>query len=1711
MAHITDKGGDSNGITTGQRRQLDPSKPADPSEGVSGFLGNLASDASGVLSKLPRAAYEVGSAVGGDIAQIDTNIFEEVEGGDADWQLDTWNKLAEPILTESVPKTANVLSGGQIDFWKEIAEGGGLGEAMQAQKEFQEQTLRNFYEQPASFTLEHLGNVSLVSSGAGAALGKAAAGASARAGGAAARTGGITGAKKAARAQRKADLKEGKAPTTSPRRARQEVLREIEQQGGRAGSLAKASRLSSRTIGRPYSAAARKAVGTKIPGLGGRYTGTDPETGEPTPRGPLGSRGGGIGPTGTGAGAAAAGSLADMTLTGGVGGAVAGTLLSARRAGARSQSLADLTKQVRRPRSVPEGEFSPTAQRTREQIHRFMDNTPMGRKLAQSRFSQAGRGVRRTMSRTRQAMAKHRANLNARFDMGKATQRIARGIQQRYSQLADEGVNVPRRSMDTKKSTQTQLEQDPAQMGRVMDEIEQANQRRAERGEDPIDIPGTRDLDWSLTRVAQAERAQGLPEGSLQRLVTRKVQLDDLLESQDEAQRLAREAGEAQGMSPDEIDQMLRQNMSSELMQPQQGNVAWSQLDESTKDVVNRAARTWRSWQREHEAQLIQEGRIATQQGAVRMTQRRPTQRVARNTDTGDLDFNTDPDAVMRGDQQAQNLTVDEVPQYLADQHRRVQKLEQDPNATPDQVQKARADLDKAEKRWEKEEPTNDIYEPMGPDEQPPTERVSPEAGTQKKLRRKQRLIDKAERDVNRQTQLVRDKFAAHRAEALDRYNELHTEMRMREKEALNADPETAQGQQEWDTYARAYEQLNAFENELVLSGIGGRPQPMRDLAAQIEGKLSDLLYYARNSDELAPDEAALARFNEAVGELEQVQSLMPEVSPILAMIGREGLSGVSPELRALHRAARANPRLADTPEYQQALAWASNRTSRAGNAQVQGSPRHQWAANRGQSSVRRGRQALGSQGGDYFDQQIRELQDLARRYQDESRDFEQHLAQTQSQARAHLEDLARKQQKLQAARTRMKNFQDDVNQRLETAPRHYREALRFAREEAPELDRMLREDLQVPHHLVDELNLTGLPTTLEELADAGVNVSYVSTKAAEPDGFMARPTGALSATAQRRFRRAHASGDINAEDQPSIIIPKEQMDIVTRKLRDDAVSYIHQKFGRTPRQALEEAGYSRGKVDEIMEEAEGKTTYDEAGNVISRTRPQPHVLSEKMADIGFARADNAKFAKNLQRSDEAPRSDIWLKESLADIAHDALTPGKFEKTMSAIYDPVMGAWKAQVLAFRPAWQVFNFLGNNIMPIIGGGATPSQLYRYLPMAARARMRWGRGEPSDVPGLSRSRSGELFDTSTSMGEYQRDISQTATLGRNVGQAASERFSQIPMVDEAARTRPGRFVRGATSRVGGWAKQAVEGAFRFNSFFDHTYRASVYLSQLEEGANPNQAIRAAKQTLGDYTTMSPVERQVVRRSFPFYAWTRHITQLTAKQLKPSNIDRFAMQAMFIEIWGEPNEQEEMLPHYRRGDIQISEGGEDGDPSFISVGGANPFMDVTRPFVSGGRPSLRSTASLMSPLAQMGLSNMTGIRPLTQRPYSRPYERLDPQGRPIPTAPSIPDQLVDMSPQASLLRSGYRRASGETLARYGNDQPVLAEGVEEPSLLEKAGRQLFGITSGQEDVAQRAKRRQQRFERAANQRFGYQEKLKRYQQEGSDSPLRDLPLIP
>lgn len=1812
MASVRDRAGSVRGSSRGggggSRASLDAATKDQ------GFFGNLGSDIADLFHTAPRAAIEMAKAPITDIGQVPVNLASEAAGGDPDWQLDTWSKVIEPWVTESIPSTLDVAFGAP---W-EVAKGIGRGEPIEGAKAAQEEAkghAQDFYERPASFTLEHLGNVSIAGSVASRPLGAAASKLSGRAGTSA----GLSATKKAARATRKADRRAGQRPTTSPRRARQEALAEIASEGGTAGRLAKGSLVSQNIVGHPYQAALSKAVNARVPGLGGRAT-----AGE-TPEGAIAARGGNTAPGAGALAGMAAGSLADLGLTGGLAGATIGTLASARRAGAQSQSLGSLTRQVARPRTAPEaGEFSPTAQSIRSNAQAFADS-PLGQRLGQSRLSQTGRGVRKAASRTKKATDEARSSIRERFDSAKAEQRIARGINQHRNQLREAGVDLP--AEPRVGGIQRRLETDPAEMGRVMDDIERVNRQRREAGQEPIDVPGSRDLDWALTRVREAERAGDFAEGELQRLVTRKAQLGDLAEPHGEAQRLAREYGEQQGMTPDEVNRTLRQSMSTETMLPDEA-ATYRQLDPEARRAVDNAAETWRGWQRHQETRLAQEGLLDPKGLAVQASERKPTTRVVREGEGGEIRFDMDPDQlelqggglpptpeghtrVWRGmsdqDVPAEELAhldasapgelerrgqmfyrsreqaeahadslrqqgiedadvryvdvpdeelqtggddllatlrdvsgapgegevrltperaaqarranvatqIDRVPQYVADQHRRVQRLRRE-GADEQTLQRAQRDLSEAEERWAKEQPTNVTFEPIPTDEPPPAVNVPPGGQARAALQRRGLLVERLEGETSKRREAIRESRVAHQAEAMDRYNELHAEVRRREKEALNKDPATAEGQQAWDQYARAYEQLDAFENELVLASVGGRPKPMRNTAEAIQNKLEGILRYARNTEDFVPGSDELAALNEALGELEKVHATLPEVGPILALIGREGIGGGSPELRSLHRAAEANPRLAETPEFQQALSYASRRTSRRGYEQIEGSGRQQHWLRRGQRAQRQGREAL--EGGFAIEREVAELGQLVSRYKEQARPFEQKLAKTQSKARAQLQDLAKHEQRLERARRKYDEFRENINHRLEATPEHYRPALRFARDEAPELDRMLREDFEVPHEIVDDLELENLPQTLQELHDAGVNPTYVHTMEAEGLGRTAHSgrSPELGETEAKRFKRARHSGNVFAEDQPGVLIPASQMQMVQQMLHNDMVKFVERKFSKRPRQVMEDAGYSRGRIDEIMEEARGHTTYDEdTGELIEHRKPQPHVLEHEMKKLGFANLQTNQALQPLRRyGTEAPEG-LWMPENMGKIAADALTSGNLEKSLRTFFDPLMGVWKASVLALRPAWQVYNMAGGAIMSIVGGGATPAEMVRYLPDAVRARRRFGRGDPSGVPGMNRQVSAELFDTTTSTGAYRRDIRAAEEGFGRQGEGLRGAVGQLPSMQNLSQSKiaqslPGRMVKGATSRVGGRAGRIVEGSFRLNSFFDHVFRSTVYLSQLERGANPAAAVRMAKKTLGDYTTMSPFERQVIRRSFPFYAWTRHISQLTLRQLAPGNINRFSMMASVMQTVGEPNKWEEMLPAYAAGDIHVGTS-EEGEPIFLGMGGINPFTDVTAPIIFGGGFSFRGLTKQLNPLASAGLSRLTGIEPLTMQPYSRPYPEVDEQGRAIPTAPPFHQQLIDMVPQARYAQQIGRRVSGETLARYGSDDPVLIPGSDDRSVLGE-GAQLLGASVRPMDVQGMKARRDERWERALRQRQQYQAELEQYRNsERSQSPLRDLPFIP
>ena len=1048
---------------------------------------------------------------------------------------------------------------------------------------------------------------------------------------------------------------------------------------------------------------------------------------------------------------------------------------------------------------------------------------------------------------------------------------------------------------------------------------------------------------------------------------------------------------------------------------------------------------------------------------------------------------------------------VDDVPQEVVDAHREFQRLRDDPATTSEQLEAARARLAEQESIWDADRAGNVRYEALDANELPDVKRLKPSEQQQRVIKDRNRRVRQAEKNLERAQEQVRQRRSAHQADALDRYNRMYKEMRNLEKQAMKHDPTTAEGRAAWDRYHEMFERLDQFEAEMELAAVGGRPRAMRETAEQLQSEIDQLIHYARNLDEAsAPTPDSYQRFERALEELEEFQNLIPEIGPTLAMVGREQvIPGPSREARALLNLAKTNRRMMYQPEWQQAMSIA---------VQQPNVRRYRSLVSPGQQQqihgrlVGRAERALEQVEPTYsFERGVGRIESLVERYREHSRQFEQKLTKSQLKAREQLRNLRRKEQALENAVRRRDEYVERVNQSIDVAPRPMRPALKFARQ-AQQMEEVLLRDFGVPEDVVRALELENLPQTLEQLHQAGVNPTYVHVMEQE-FGLTPRTGRArdLRRTVASRFKRARQSGQIFMEDLPHIVIPATQIQMFRQVQMNNIVRWIEDAFGKTPEQVMKEGGIPQERINQVMREAKGKRERVlEDGTVVPGRKPQHHVLEAEMRKLGHA-AYNSQDFQGLRDWSSRPDVDLWVPETFGKLFSEAFETGRIERFLQGTYDPAMGVWKAGVLALRPAWQVYNITGMITMSLMGGRVSPRDMLPFLRQAFEARRRYGRGEYDQMPGVSRQLADELFDTGTSMGEYRRDISALGDAGRTFenwlvrNTAVGQKIQDSPIGQTGM-----RYFRKAQEELG----RTVEASFRFNNFFDHLFRATVYYSRLSEGSSPSAAVRYAKRTIGDYRNMTPFERATVRRMFPFYAWIRHISQLSARQLGPDHINNFVMYAGVAQVLGEPNHYEEKLPAWGRGDIHVGYSDE-GHPMFIGTRGINPYTDALDPIIFGGDFSLRGMQRNFNPLVQMALENQTGIDSMTMRPFSRPYPILNEQGQEIPSAPPLGQQLVNTLPQARFVQNVWRRATGDTLSRYGTGEPIVIPGATEPSLVGQ-GAQLLGASVRPIDVHALEERRENAFDAAVRQRQRYEEEraVHEQQRQAQSLPSRLLP---
>ena len=201
---------------------------------------------------------------------------------------------------------------------------------------------------------------------------------------------------------------------------------------------------------------------------------------------------------------------------------------------------------------------------------------------------------------------------------------------------------------------------------------------------------------------------------------------------------------------------------------------------------------------------------------------------------------------------------------------------------------------------------------------------------------------------------------------------------------------------------------------------------------------------------------------------------------------------------------------------------------------------------------------------------------------------------------------------------------------------------------------------------------------------------------------------------------------------------------------------------------------------------------------------------------------------------------------------------------------------------------------------------------------------------------------------------------------------------------------------------------------------------------------EAIHITEQYMGNYRNFSRVERDVLKRIFPFYSWMRFVGSLTIGLpfRSPLRAQALALMAQASKV---ENPLDAIRPLYQRGRIDIGGIG-------IPTTGMNPFA-TGQEFVSaltsgasrGDRAIEVARAAAQqgaSPIIQIAAGTWSGRDPFTGRDYSSPPgyggsvaafgqepQRLNQATGQYETyrpTPSIGEQIFEAAPYAPAIRS-------------------------------------------------------------------------------------------
>lgn len=410
-----------------------------------------------------------------------------------------------------------------------------------------------------------------------------------------------------------------------------------------------------------------------------------------------------------------------------------------------------------------------------------------------------------------------------------------------------------------------------------------------------------------------------------------------------------------------------------------------------------------------------------------------------------------------------------------------------------------------------------------------------------------------------------------------------------------------------------------------------------------------------------------------------------------------------------------------------------------------------------------------------------------------------------------------------------------------------------------------------------------------------------------------------------------------------------------------------------------------------------------------------------------------------------------------------------------AVWDPVMNVFRTTTLLLSPRWQLYNILGNMLTITMAEGF---DWVKNLPEAYRAANAVRRGET--VAQLGEGVGLTPAQVRTSLGQATKEQTYIRETGKRG--AGARGTAEMLLGDERA------------SRSLQWGQKARESidyltdlSVRFNAMVDDTTRIAGYMTAyqkyLAKGAKQPewmadvqrqlreqgvedlswtdtlkiQAERDMRKFAYNWDSMTPFERTVARRVFPFYGFFSHMLRY-AYQYTMDHPLRVAVAAAFaraeVEDWGTG------MPSYLHNLLLIGQMDEQGNRKALNFKGWNPFADLSTLLTPVGW--LSQANPIISTLAeQFGIDPRTGEASLyPTATYNEQTGRLELRKRNVLQSfvenvvpqSQVVFNLAGVNPEFNQLATSNPAAAGR-LTASALGFPVVVRDVNVPQEIAKA----------------------------------------------------------